>query len=105
MRQRSTDDFRRALRAYCKERDLFIEETEGRGPNERIVIFQRVDQKVRRVATIVLRRDQKEISPGFARSLLKRLRLRAEQEIEKDFADTFHRVVIALVAWLAKWFS
>jgi hypothetical protein len=105
MRQRSSLDFKRALRKFCTEHDLLIEEKSLNGPNERIVIYERKGQQVTRVASLVMRRDQKELSPGWARVFLVHLKQRLEKELEDQTMPHAKDVLGELIHWLGGWFN
>lgn len=105
MRQKPTLDFKRALRTFCAEQDLFLEEKGANGPNERIVIFTRKGQVMTRVATLVLRTDQKEVSPAFARAFVARLKQRLEQEVTEQTSVGIVKALQDLAEWIASWFS
>lgn len=104
MKPRDSMDFRRALRAYCTENGLLMEEKDGGGATSRIVIFSRDGHTVRRVASLVVRKDQKEISPGFARRMLDHLKLRAEEEAKNQTTVGVRVLINLLIEWLKSWF-
>lgn len=105
MQQRRTSDFKRSIKALATQQGWLVEIGDGKGPTERMVIYQREGTKNVRIATIVLRSDQKEIKPIVARTLLRKLQERTLREVADAAADeSIRQAIETLMEWLKSWF-
>jgi|GEM_PF-3214545 len=106
MKQRKTDDFFRALRAFAASEGLEMEiEQTGSGPTYRIILFKKNGHELIRVHSFIMRADQKEVSPATARRLLARLRDRLELEAAKIASREITENIEHLIEWLRQWFG
>lgn len=83
MHHKKAIEFKRSVKALATQMGWEVETVSGKGPTERMVISFRDGGKRHRLATIITRKDKKEISPGEARYLLRKLRAR-KLEIDED---------------------
>ena len=104
MQHRKTIEFKRSIKALAQQEGWLVELEEGKGPTERIVVYFKQDGEVRRIASIILRADEKEISPGVARALVRKLRARVEDELGNQTAAGVKQAVEALIDWIVSWF-
>lgn len=106
MKQRKTDDFFRALRAFAASEGLEIEiQKSGSGPTYRVVFYKKRGHELTRVHSFIMRSDQKEVSPATARRLLTRLRDHLELEIAKISSGEIIEKIEQLIEWLRQWFG
>jgi len=104
MQQKKTIEFKRGIRALANQEGWLVEIAEGKGPTERIVVYVKDGSEVQRIASIILRADEKEISPGVARALVRKLRARVEDELGNQTASGVKDAVEALIEWIKSWF-
>jgi hypothetical protein len=104
MQSKKTIEFKRSIRALASQEGWLVEVEEGKGPTERIVVYFKQGNEVRRIASIILRADEKEISPGVARALIRKLRARVEDELADQAASGVREAVEALMEWIKSWF-
>lgn len=105
MNRKKTIEFKRGVKAMATQNDWLVEIADAKGPSERIVIYSKEGAEIHRIATIILRKDQKEIDPGVARAMLRKLRGRLEDETVDALGDSFHDSLQTLVDWIKIWFS
>ncbi len=105
MHTKKTIEFKRSVRNMATHNGWLVETASGKGPTERLVIYSKDGHDIQRIATIVLRKDQKEITPGVARRILHKLRGRLEEESIDAAGDTFRDSLQTLADWLKAWFS
>lgn len=105
MQQRKTVDFKRSIKALATKEGWLVDVAEAKGPTERLVIYQREGGETRRIATIILRADEKDIKPAVARSLLRKLQARLTGEMATAAADEpVRQAVEILIDWIKSWF-
>lgn len=106
MRTRTMTEFERALRMFCKEHQLLFEvKASGPGPHKRFVIFDRRGHEVTRIASLILRNDQKELTPAKARNILRGLDQRLAQELSREASGAVSDCVAALIDYIQRLFS
>lgn len=105
MKKRKTSDFKRSIKALAVQEGWLVEIGDRKGPTERLVIFTKEGGKTVRIATIILRADQKEIKPIVARKTLRGLQQRMIKEVAEAAAEESVREALqVLIDWLKAWF-
>ena len=104
MQQRKTSDFKRSIKALATQEGWLVEIGDSKGPTERLVIYQREGGEVQRIATIVLRADQKEIKPLVARQLVRKLQARILTELATTADEPIRQAIETLIEWIKSWF-
>lgn len=105
MQQRKTIDFKRSIKVLATQMDWHVEIADNKGPNERLIIYARENGELHRIATIILRTDQKEISPSVARHIINGLTTRIAVELAKAADEPARSAVEKLIDWLKTWFG
>lgn len=104
MQQRKISDFKRSIKALATQEGWLVEIGDSKGPTERLVIYQREDGEIQRIATIVLRADQKEIKPVVARQLVRKLQRRMFTEVATAADEPIRKAIETLMEWIQSWF-
>jgi hypothetical protein len=105
MNPKKTIDFKRSIKALATENDWLVEISDQKGPTERIVVYAKDGHELVRIASIIIRKDEKEVDPGIARAILRRLRDRAEKEAIGATGDIVRDGIEAMIEWISAWFS
>ncbi len=105
MNPRKSIDFKRGIKALATENGWLVEISDQKGPTERIVIYSKEGNEVARIASIILRKDEKEIDPSIARALLRKLKNRVEQELVDEAGKQIGDSIDILIAWIKSLFS
>lgn len=104
MQVKKTSDFKRSIKTLATERGWLVETRGGKGPTECLVIYQMEGSKKLRIASIVLRADQKEMKPLVARLLLRNLRARVNGELVSSADEFIASQIEVLIQWITSWF-
>ena len=105
MRPKKVMEFKRGLRALATDQGWLIDIVSETGkPTERIVVFYKERYEPVRIASFVLKQDEKEISPKVARKVVRNIRLLMKEDNNAPICLLDERRAI-LVTWIVNFFS
>lgn len=100
MQPKKTSEFKRGLNALATQHDWLVEaRNPRRGPTECLVVYRKRDGRDERIASFVLRADEREILPGVARAMIRKVSC---YEFATLTSDTQHILLLWLRAFFTK---
>lgn len=105
MHPKKAIDFKRGLKVLATNQGWLIDIVSESGrPTERIVVFYKEGHEAVRIASFVLKQDEKEINPGIARKIVRNIRLLMDADNDAPICLLDERRAI-LVTWIMNFFS
>ncbi|MEH6523582.1 hypothetical protein [Sulfitobacter sp.] len=105
MHPKKAIDFKRGLKALATDQGWLIDVfSESGRPTERIVVVYKEGYETARIASFILKQDEKEINPVIARKIVRNIRLLINADNKAQICLLDERRAI-LVTWIVNFFS